>query len=58
MVPGSGDMAETQTKDNFIPRLDNTTSGYKEWPNVFNYMPEEWPSKRGSLKLKSQCCPP
>ena len=24
-------MAETQAKDNFIPRFDNTTSGYKEW---------------------------
>ena len=31
MAPESGDMAETQTKDNFIPRFDNTTSGYKEW---------------------------
>ena len=31
MATGSGVMAETQAKDNSIPRFDNTTSGYKEW---------------------------
>eukprot|EP00435_Cladocopium_sp_Y103_P045319 s79_g13.t1 len=31
MSTATGDVAENLQKDNFIPRFDNSTAGYKEW---------------------------